>query len=332
MSRLIQSEEPIQDYYTAVKNALLSYKGVKARTSWNFESFNKGRIQCAKLNVKGNAFQVYLALDPNQYNANKYHFIDVSDKPKMDQVPMMLKVKSDRGLKYALELIEEMMTKLGMEFVGDPARDYHMPYETTEELARRELVKVILPAGVVLAGGESLVKTDVGALIDSANADKETKATVAVEEPVVEETVVVEPTAEENTAIEPVAEEPATEEVVVEEPVEVLHVDAETADEIVSDEVASASIKFVERTSESQKRGGKMYEINLDTICENFEDGDKVTLTELKAKRLINKNAGKVKVLARGTMTKSLTIYADKFSLQAVKMITLAGGHADQYK
>ena len=37
-------------------------------------------------------------------------------------------------------------------------------------------------------------------------------------------------------------------------------------------------------------------------------------------------------VIARGVMTKRLVIIADKFSLQAVKMITLAGGVAEQYK
>ena len=35
-------------------------------------------------------------------------FVDVSDKPKLDKVPMMLKVKSDRALKYAIELIAEI--------------------------------------------------------------------------------------------------------------------------------------------------------------------------------------------------------------------------------
>ncbi|MDR9825035.1 hypothetical protein RCJ22_05360, partial [Vibrio sp. FNV 38] len=47
-SRLIQAEEKLQSYYTAIKNALLSYKGVKSRTSWKQESFNRGRVQCAK--------------------------------------------------------------------------------------------------------------------------------------------------------------------------------------------------------------------------------------------------------------------------------------------
>ena len=51
--------------------------------------------------------------------------------------------------------------------------------------------------------------------------------------------------------------------------------------------------------------------------------------TIIKAKHLISKNAGRIKVLARGTMTKSLTVKASKFSLQAVKMIALAGGTAE---
>ncbi len=170
MSRLIQAEAPLQDYYTVVKNALLSYKGVKARTSWNFESFNCGRLQCAKLNVKGSAFQVYLGLDPKEYNANKYHFVDVGDKPKLDKVPMLIKVKSERGLKYALELIEEMMKKYELEKMNIKPKDYHLPYESTEALAAKDLVKVILPSGVSLDDGVNLVKVDVGSML--ANTDE----------------------------------------------------------------------------------------------------------------------------------------------------------------
>ena len=303
MSRLIQAEEPIQDYYTVIKNALLSYKGVKARTSWNFESFNKARIQCAKLNVKGNAFQVYLGLNPSEYNANKYHFVDVSDKPKLDKVPMMLKIKSERGLKYALELIEEMMNKFGIERGETPEVDYHMPYETTEALAARDLVKVILPAGVTLDGDENLVKVDVGELIENANANAD------------------------KTEKEPVAEV-----TVAQEPVEPVFVDAEKADELISDVEAEAKIEIVEKEQEEKVKGNKLSEINLDTICENFEDGETVTLKALKAKRLVSPKTARIKVLARGIMTKKLTVYADKFSIQAVKMITLAGGHADLYK
>ena len=320
-SRLIQSDDEIQDYYTAIKNTLLSYKGVKARSSWNFESFNKGRVQCAKINVKGRALLVYLALDPNNYNESKYHFTDASDKPKFEKVPMLLKVKSDRSLKYVLELIEEMMKTLEIEQGNMPDTDYHMPYETTDALAKRGLVKVILPAGMKLDENANIVRVDVGELLDEYEGKEkpEEEAPAPVEEPapVVEEPAPV----EEEAPAEETA--PVEEEAPAEEPV---HVDAVTADELLTDEEAEAKIEVVHTVA---KRTGKMVEINLDTICENFDEGEIVDVDSLKAKRLINKNAGRIKVLARGTMTEAITIRASKFSLQAVKMITLAGGTAE---
>ena len=165
-SRYIQSGV-LQDYYTAIKNLLLSYKGVKARTSWNHESFNKGRQQCAKINIKGNALLVYLALDPANYNVKKYHFNDMSSKPKFDGTPMLMKVKSERALKYTLELIAEMMNVLEIPAGKAVSVDYHAPFETTEALAARGLVKIILPAGATLGDNLTAFKANVGAILEA---------------------------------------------------------------------------------------------------------------------------------------------------------------------
>ena len=147
------------------------------------------------------------------------------------------------------------------------------------------------------------------------------------------ETIKISDTDENIDAVtEPEAiEEPAPE--VVEEPAEeeFLHVNAIQADALISDEEAEASIEIVERDSRSASFG-KMCEVNLDTVCNRFDDGETVTLEELKKRRLVPVSAARVKILARGVMTKRLTVIADKFSLQAVKMITLAGGHAEQIK
>ena len=383
MSRLIQADADIQDYYTIIKNVLLSYKGVKARSSWSCESFNKGRLQCAKLNVKGRTITLYLALDPKDYIDSKYHFTDVSDKPKFDKVPMLVKVRSDRALKYAVELIEEMMAKLGVVQGAIPDVDYHMPYETTEELVERDLVKVILPAGMSLDENANVVKLNVGDLIESHKSESSDEAEEPIEDPaleVVEEPIeepapeVVEEPVEEPApeVVEEPVEEPAPEVVeepveepapeVVEEPVEEpapevvkepveepapevveepaedvmlipddegrVHVDASHADDLVTDEQAESEIQVI---SSGKKASGKMVEINIDTICDNFEDGETVDLEALKAKRLVPKNAARLKVLARGVMTKNnITLIADKFSIQAVKMIILAGGKAER--
>ena len=165
-SRYIQSGV-LQDYYTAIKNLLLSYKGVKARTSWNYEAFTKTRVQCAKVNIKGNALLVYLPLDPKEYNEKKYHFTDMSEKPKFEGLPMLMKVKSERALKYNLELIAEAMSRLGIERGEAQSVDYRLPYESTETLAARGLVKVIAPQGTVLEENATVKKTNVGALLSS---------------------------------------------------------------------------------------------------------------------------------------------------------------------
>ena len=99
----------------------------------------------------------------------------------------------------------------------------------------------------------------------------------------------------------------------------------------MTDEEAEEHIELVEEET-GKERTGKMAAINLDTICESFEDGDVVTLEALKEKKLVPNKMGRVKILARGTMTKKLDVVADNFSLQAVKMITLAGGRTEQYK
>ena len=144
-AKLIQSDDRIKSFYIAVRQRLLSYKGVKARTSWSFESCNRGRIQCAKLNIKGKTMLVYLHLNTENYNVNKYHFRDVGDKAKFSEVPMLLKVKSDRGLKYVLELIDEMMNVLEIPLGKIQDTDYVIPYQTTEELIEEGLIKVVYP-------------------------------------------------------------------------------------------------------------------------------------------------------------------------------------------
>ena len=166
-SRLIQCGEVLQTYYGAIKNRLASYKGVKARTSWSCETFNKGRNLCAKINVKGKAVLLSLPLNPQEYNINKYHFTDMSSNPKFEKLPMLLKIKSERGVKYALELIDEVMSKLSIAKGEDRNDNYIMPYETNRELAKRNLVKIILPAGVKLDGNISFAEADVEEHISS---------------------------------------------------------------------------------------------------------------------------------------------------------------------
>ena len=104
-------------------------------------------------------------------------------------------------------------------------------------------------------------------------------------------------------------------------------VTAEEANILMSDEEAELSADEDYYDPETYV-GSKRAQINIDTISESFSEGDTVTLNSLKAMRLVSNNVGHVKILARGTLDKPLTIVAQDFSSAAVKMILLTGGKA----
>jgi len=103
-------------------------------------------------------------------------------------------------------------------------------------------------------------------------------------------------------------------------------VDEQHADTLISDSFAKHLLgKKKEKISTFGKR---KCILNLDTIHAHFENGSRVDINLLKAKGLLPYDCGYFKVLARGSVGKRLTIYADDFSLKAVKMIALTGGVA----
>jgi large subunit ribosomal protein L15 len=69
--------------------------------------------------------------------------------------------------------------------------------------------------------------------------------------------------------------------------------------------------------------------INLDTIAEQFEAGTDVTVDLLREHGLVRRSARKIKVLARGDISKALTVRAHKFSGTAAEKIVAAGGKAE---
>lgn len=157
LSRLSQSRGNVQEYYSVVKNALLFYKGVKGRVSWGYESFNRGRVKLAKVNAKSSTLYLYLALDPAELEGTKYYFTDVSNKKKYAATPVLLKIKGERKLKHALELIGKLCgevnalpTVKNYEIV-----DYTIAEQTTEELVQTGLIKqftAAVPVGAFETG------------------------------------------------------------------------------------------------------------------------------------------------------------------------------------
>lgn len=219
-AKLIQSDDEVKGWYTALKNELLSYKKVKSRMSWKRESFRLGRNITARFAFRGNTLCIYLPLDPAFYEGTKYKVEDASGYASYADTPCMYRVKGARRARYAAELIAASMDALGIGRIEREAEEYYLPYENTEALIGRGLIKyenagnaggAFLPQS---AAEEVAIAEEVPAeeVVESADEPEAIAAEVPEETP-------AEVPAEEETTEEPVEEQPAEEEAPVEESV-----------------------------------------------------------------------------------------------------------------
>ena len=118
---------------------------------------------------------------------------------------------------------------------------------------------------------------------------------------------------------------PAPESPTVTEPIvlprPVASINAEEAEVMISGTLAMSAVRY-----DSGAGHGKQGIVNLGDINNAFEPHELVTLEALKKKGLIPKHVGRTKILADGILTKPLTVKAESYSLQAIKMIELTGG------
>ncbi len=209
-ARLSQAELNVKNAYNEIKNELLAYKNVKSHISWNYDSFNKGRVKLAKLVIKGKTLTLYLALDPAKLD-EKYHVKDASDVAKYKDVPAKLKVRSTRAVKYAKELIAKLMEEHEIARREEyTAEDYRIDTQTLEELIEAGLVKVKISARPEFWGTPAAEEAE-------AAADPETNETGSSDENVAfeedkEETEKAEETEETEETEKPEEPEEGTEE------------------------------------------------------------------------------------------------------------------------
>ena len=187
-ARLIQANPEIKQYYSELKNRLLSYEGTKSRLSWTSDNFHNGRRQVAKINVKTGLLVLYLALDPATLEGTVYRGKDVSDKKKYGDTPFEYKIRTPRKLKWGLELIDRVSDRFGFTLNKAETVDYtkQYAYESTEELVNRGLIKENIteesPASIspeLLRRGEESPKREVPPAPKKAEKDPVPAETVA---------------------------------------------------------------------------------------------------------------------------------------------------------
>ena len=139
---LCQAGEEIQGYYSEIKNQIISYRKTSSRVSFHFDTFRKGRLVLARIGMKGKTLVLYLALNPSDYVNTKYHAKNVSGIKKYADTPTMVKVKSTRGLKYALELIDRVLEGADKKKSFESVK-YYEPYKSDAKLFEKGLAKIV---------------------------------------------------------------------------------------------------------------------------------------------------------------------------------------------
>ncbi len=143
-AKYIQSGDEVKNWYTALKNEMLSYKKVKARTSWKRETFRLGREAVARLAYRGNTLCVYFPLNAADYTGSKYKVEDVSESAAYADTPCMYRLKNGRRARYAMELFAAVMERMGGVRTERIAEDYYLPYEGVVELIEKGLIKRVV--------------------------------------------------------------------------------------------------------------------------------------------------------------------------------------------
>ena len=138
-AKLSQSSDELKEYYNVLKNYVLSYKGTTSRISWHFDSINMGRTQILKFAIRGKFLRVYYNLNPEDLDP-KYKVEEAKGK-KFEEVKVLYRIKNDRRLNYAKELIDIIMNKNNILKQDEQNIDYRIPYESIEVLLSKGLVK-----------------------------------------------------------------------------------------------------------------------------------------------------------------------------------------------
>ncbi|MCR5741380.1 MAG: uL15 family ribosomal protein [Gammaproteobacteria bacterium] len=156
LAKYILSDDRCKEVYSILKNKLMSINGMKSRISWFYDAFNIGRLNFAKLSVRGKYVALYLNLGYDDYPLNIYHQEFVGDRRRFGDTSFKIHVKSNRTLKYAFRLIDDEIKKFNLKTGPIPKENYYLEYENELSLIQRGLIKLSNPTNYTYQAEEQL--------------------------------------------------------------------------------------------------------------------------------------------------------------------------------
>ena len=129
--KMVKAEKDLQDKYSELKNEILAYDA-KSRVSIAGDTFRAHRKAYVKITIVGKMLKVYFALNPRDFVDSPIPVVDASDKVAYEDVPAMLKVKSNLSVKRAKELVKLAFAADGIKKEKD-AEDHNWMKEIRQE-------------------------------------------------------------------------------------------------------------------------------------------------------------------------------------------------------
>ena len=113
--KMLFIDKKTQSFYDALNNAFKGMRKINIRVSTKGVSYRLGRDLVAKITIRGKTMKLHLALNVNDFDEKIYFQKDLSSVKAYAEVPCTVKVKSDRGLKNALKLVDALAETHGIE-------------------------------------------------------------------------------------------------------------------------------------------------------------------------------------------------------------------------
>ncbi len=238
-----------QQFYSDLRNELRCYKALKFKSNNTGDTYAyKGKV-VFKVTIFPKALKVYYALKPADFEVKKYHHKDVKDIKKYENIPLLFRIASDRGYKYALELLEALAKKLKIAKTKVKPFDFMPDFNTTSK------------ALLIENGGEEFLR---------ASCTKDHSS-------------------------------------------------------VISDGLAKKCMMLrVRKPIEGEK---VVAEISIGELSAAFKTSYKINLDLLKEVGLVSKDANYLKVNAMNNCYKAITIAADEYEPEVIRMVVLTGGN-----
>ncbi len=139
-AKLALSSKETREFYKQISDFIVGY-GVRIVRSWKRERIYKGRNLFGLFIFRGSRLAVTLALDPTTLHP-KYHAKDLSNVKKFAKTPTLMKITSERKVKYTVQLLKQLFVEAGIEDKQIDVKSKLMPQKSRKALFEKDLIRV----------------------------------------------------------------------------------------------------------------------------------------------------------------------------------------------